>query len=53
MTNQKSGNDVGTRGESFHVYSVDARKTDFEASYEYASGNRTAKSRSKVNDKQK
>ncbi|WP_179295486.1 hypothetical protein [Bacillus sp. FJAT-45350] len=45
--------DTGHRGESYEVYSVDANKTQFEASYEFASGNRTANSKSKVNDGEK
>jgi len=50
MAKKGQGNDVGYRGESYEVYSVEAQNTQFEASYEYASGNRTAKSKSKVND---
>ena len=40
-------NDVGHRGESYQVYSAKATETEFEASYEFASGNKTSKSTKK------
>ncbi len=51
MKNNKPANDVGYRGESYKVYSAKASETDFEASYEFASGNKTAKSRTNINNK--
>lgn len=38
---------TGHRGESYEVYSAKANETEFEASYEYASGNKSSASRKK------
>ncbi|WP_216827735.1 hypothetical protein [Alkalihalobacterium elongatum] len=44
---QHKNNDVGHRRKNYQVYSVKATETEFEASYEFASGNKISKSNKK------